>query len=146
MAIFYTGRDRNWSMFEELRRQMDGLFEQYEPASQLSLSGNWPRTNIFDNGESLVVEAIVPGVNQDELDLMVHEDVLTISGERKLEELEGYTRHRTERRPFKFSRSFTLPTQVDFDKTHAMLRNGVLTVMLPKTPEAQPKRITVSAN
>jgi HSP20 family protein len=145
MARWYTNYERPWSAFDELRRRMEALMEQVEPSGRLNLTGSWPQTNIYDNGEALVVEAVVPGVKNEDINLVVHEDVLTLSGERKPETFEGYTVHRAERRPIKFSRSFTLPTQVDFDKSYAQLKNGVLLVMLPKTPEAQPKRISVKA-
>jgi len=51
--------------------------------------------------------------------------------------------HRQERAPFKFSRSFTLPTKIDSDKTSAAMKDGVLTITLPKAPEAQPRQIVI---
>jgi HSP20 family protein len=68
-----------------------------------------------------------------------------MSGERKPDESQGYYVHRQERVPVKFSRSFSLPCKVDPEKSTATLKNGVLTITLPKATSAQPRQITVKA-
>jgi HSP20 family protein len=72
--------------------------------------------------------------------------VLTLSGARKTAVPEGHSAHRQERPSFEFSRSYALPAKVDADKTHATLKNGVLTITLEKAPEVKPRQITVRAS
>jgi len=144
MLSFYDGWDRN---VEELRRQMAQLFDDYETTGwSPSLFGGgqvWPRVNLADNGADLVVTADVPGLTEKDIQVSVEQDVLTISGERKLSPPAGNTAHRQERGAFKFTRSFNLPARVASDRASATVKNGVLTITLPKTPEAQPKRIEI---
>jgi HSP20 family protein len=150
--------DRTLDMMDELRRRMDWLFpEQDRGRAQRglrSLYGDndrstarspaaWPPVNVFDTGSTLVIEADVPGLVEKDVGLMVHDDVLTLRGERKADLPSGYTPHRRERGPVQFSRSFALPCKVDFEKTTAVLKDGVLTVTLSKAPEAQPRQIQV---
>jgi HSP20 family protein len=131
----------------ELRRRMDTLFEEYEtPYSNRRYGSSWPAINLYDNGESLVVYAAVPGLKEEDINITVQNDVITVSGERKIEVPEGYTVHRQERSTLNFSRSFSLPVKVDFEKTVATMKDGILTVMLPKSPEAQPRRISVTGS
>ena len=102
--------------------------------------------NLHDAGAALVVQADVPGLAEKDLQISLNQDVLTISGERKVQAPEGYAVDRQERASVKFSRSFTLPTRVDGEKSTAEVKNGVLTVTLAKTPEAQPRQISVRAS
>jgi HSP20 family protein len=101
--------------------------------------------HLFDTGKALLVKADLPGLSEKDLQISINQDVLTVTGERKAEALEGYTVHRKERQSARFSRSFTLPSKVDPEKTTAVLKNGVLTLTLFKATEAQPRQITVNA-
>ena len=92
-----------------------------------------PTVDVVEDDQKLELYADVPGVKQEDLDISVEKDVLTIKGERK-----------GARQPGSFSRSFTLPKHVDVDKIAASLKDGVLTLTLPKRPEAQPRAIKVS--
>ncbi len=139
--------ERTLAVMDELRRRM-GLYLDEESSSrpEASLygeSGSWPRVNVFDAGESLILQADVPGLGEKQVEVSVHQDTLTLSGERKPPSFEGYSVHRHERRGIRFSRSFTIPCPIDAEKAQAQVRDGVLTVTLPKAPEAQPKRIAV---
>lgn len=92
------------------------------------------------------MRAEVPGMKKDEIDISLHEGVLTLSGERKLEkEYEKAEGHRVERFVGRFQRSITLPSQVDATKVRATYRDGILAVTLPKAEQAKPKQISVSA-
>ena len=71
--------------------------------------------------------------------------MLTVKAARKVEAPEGYTAHRRERQSFSFTQSYELPTRIDPEKVQASLKQGVLTLTLPKAAEAQPKRVTVTA-
>jgi HSP20 family protein len=125
---------------------MDSLFREFDsPSTRRGGERYWPAVNLYDNGESLIVLSTVPGLKEEDISITTHGDVVTISGERKIDPPEGYSVHRLERPSFKFSRSFLVPVKVDYDKTVATLKDGILTVMLPKSPEAQPKRISIKA-
>lgn len=137
--------ERDLVVMDELRRRMEGLFNDFAPSRSTRLTGSWPRANLFDSGNALIASIEVPGLSQEDLDIEAHQDVLTISGERKTQTPEGYRVHRNERRPGRFSRSFGLPCKVDLEKTKAELNNGLLTITLEKAEEAQPKKISVSS-
>jgi HSP20 family protein len=108
-------------------------------------SGSWPRTNVVDNGSSIVITAEVPGLSEKDIKLTLTQNVLQISGERKLEVPKGYTIHRQERPELSFSRSFSLPSRVNAESATATVKDGILTITLEKTPDAMPRQITVSA-
>lgn len=142
--------DRTFSMLEELRRRMDRMWQDWDAeegsdSTQLYGGETWPRVNVFDTGSQLVLKADVPGVSEKDLHISLNQGALSISGERKVEKLEGYAAHRRERGALQFSRAFTIPVPVDADKTTATIKDGVLTVTLAKAPEAQPRKIGVQA-
>jgi len=157
MLTRFSDIDRTFAVMDQLRRRMDRVFEEYEPArgrealranladeaERLWGRGRWPRLSLSDAGESLLLKAEVPGLTEKDLHLSIQKDVLTMSGERKVEAPEGYLVHRQERAPLRFARSFTLPCKVDPEKSTATLKDGVLTVTLSKAPEAQPRQINV---
>lgn len=141
---------------DELRRRMNQAFGEgtartfwLEPSANtrgISMeSWGYPRAGLFDAGAHLTLWAEVPGLAADSLDIQIHQGVLTVKGERKEPKLEGYSTHRQERGQVRFSRSFTLPARVDLEKTTATLKDGVLTVTLPKAAESQPRQISVKA-
>jgi HSP20 family protein len=137
-------------MMDELQRRMNRLFYEYDvgraPAAIPRLSaGSWPRVNLYDAGEELVIEAQVPGMSEKDFEITGNQEVLTISGERRVEHPEGYSVHRQERGGVRFSRSFTFPCKVDMEKTSATVKDGLLTIRLAKAPEAKPRQITVKA-
>lgn len=150
----FTDFDHTFAAMDELRRRMDWLFqEQATPRAQLRAEfdsaarvGSGPRIHVFDTGNALVVKADLPGMTEKDLQISLNQDVLTLSGERKSEALEKYTVHRKERPSVRFSRSFTLPSKVDPEKTTAVLKHGVLTLTLNKAAEAQPRQIAVTAS
>jgi HSP20 family protein len=142
--------DRSFSMLDELRRRMDRMWqdwdsEAYGYSTELSSADAWPRVNVFDAGAQIVVKADVPGVNEKDLQISMNQGVLSIAGERKAEAPEGYVVHRRERAALRFSRAFNLPVPVEVDKTTATIQDGVLTVTLPKSPEAQPRKIGITS-
>jgi HSP20 family protein len=145
MLTFYDGWDRG---FDELRRQLGQLFDEVDNGgwTNPSLFGGtqvWPRVNVVDTGAAFVLTADVPGLSEKDVNVSIEQDVLTISGERKLTAPEGYAVHRQERGGFKFTRSFNLPVRVNNESADAAVKEGVLTVTLPKAPESQPKRIEI---
>lgn len=142
---------RGFAAFDLLRRRMDELFRDFDQP-QAGLRGRyhgdvtWPRTNLYDSGSELVLLAAVPGLSDKDIAVNATGDVLTISGERKVGAPEGYSVHRQERGSVAFSRSFTLPCKVDIEKASANVRDGMLTIRMPKAAEARPRQITVKAS
>ncbi len=144
----FSDFDRTFSVFDELRRRMDHVWDDYQPAAPdlgIYASSAWPKVNAYDAGESLVLRADVPGVAEKDFNITLTADSLTLSGERKTAVPEGYSVQRQERPAAKFSRSWTLPYKVDAEKTSATLKDGVLTITLAKAADAQPRQIAVRA-
>lgn len=150
----YNDFERTFAMMDELRRRMDRIWDDYEAPARSQLRSDFdrtprfvmgPRIHLFDTGQTLVVKADLPGMTEKDLQISLNRDVLTLSGERRSDAPQGYTVHRQERAPLRFSRSFTLPAKVEVENTTAVLKNGVLTLTLRKAPEAQPRQIAVRA-
>lgn len=127
-----------------LRRELDRLFGDFERAPTFSAL-NAPAITFADNGEALTLRAELPGVSEKDVDISVTANVLTLKATRQVEGPEGYTAHRRERQGFSFAQSYELPTRIDPEKVQASLKQGVLTLTLPKAVDAQPKRVSVSA-
>ena len=138
--------DTTFTLMDDFRRRMDRLFEDFERGGGVGLVAQFPRTNLYDTDDAYVVQAEVPGLGEKDIQLTVNQDVLTLSGERKTDVPEGYAVHRQERAPVRFSRSFTLPGTVDAEHVTAAVRDGILTVTLPKSPESRPRQIAIQAD
>jgi HSP20 family protein len=108
--------------------------------------GAWaPSVDIYENKDQIVLEAELPGMKQEDFDLSIENNVITIRGERKFEKTdESDNYHRVERSYGSFTRSFTLPQTVSADEARAEYSNGVLRVTLPKREEAKSRRIEVT--
>jgi HSP20 family protein len=103
----------------------------------------WPPTNVFETKEAFVVQADVPGLAEGAVSVSVEDDALVIRGERKSEVPEGHKVHIRERASVAFTRSLALPGPIDAAAVTAALKDGVLTVTLPKSKEALPRQIAV---
>jgi HSP20 family protein len=152
---------RTFAAMDELRRRMEHAFDDYEgrgneaPSRGASFEpfefgvsrtvATWPRLSVYDTGTALVLYADVPGMKDSDIKIEIAQDVLSLSGERKADAPEGFALHRRERAPVKFARSLALPCKVDVDKAAATVTDGLLTLTLPKTPEAQPRQIVVKS-
>ncbi len=108
-------------------------------------TGMWtPAVDIYENNDSVVVKAELPGVEKDQISVEVKDGILTMRGERKFEkEVKEESYHRIERSYGSFQRSFSLPVSVNQDKVTARFQDGVLEVKLPKKEQAKPKQIQV---
>ena len=140
------GSARRGDAFDELRREMNRLFFDFETGNPPADESGWPRVSLEDTGEALVLRAEVPGVADKDLELQVEESTVTVKGERKTQVQEGHSVHRKERADFRFARSFRLPAKVAADKAEAELKHGVLTLTLPKAEAAKPRKVTVRAS
>ncbi|MEJ2201113.1 MAG: Hsp20/alpha crystallin family protein [Desulfuromonadaceae bacterium] len=146
----------NWDLFREmdaLRREIDEAFRGFgmsqfqRPTFFPGLgTGDFPRINLSEDEHNLYVEALVPGLTPQDLDLNILHGALTLSGERKENGTDHRTWHRRERGNDRFLRTIELPTPVDVAKVDAEYHNGILTVTLPKAEEAKPKKIAVKIN
>jgi HSP20 family protein len=108
--------------------------------------GAWaPSVDIYENKDQIVLEAELPGMNQEDFDLSIENNIITLRGERKFEKTEESDNyHRVERSYGAFTRSFTLPQTVSGEGATAEYNNGVLRVTLPKREETKARRIQVS--
>lgn len=144
---------QTWDPFHHLsslREEIDRLFDQplnvFTAPQQFALGGGWPTVDLYEDRDKLVVKAEVPGMRKEDIDISLHDGVLAISGERKVEEKydQGET-HRSECFVGRFQRALSLPVPVQADKTNASYQDGILTITLPKAEEAKPKQIQVQA-
>jgi len=140
--------DGTFRTFDSLRREMDRLFSGYERTLDglgALARGADPEFHLDDRGASLVLTTDLPGITDKDLELTVTADTVVLRGQRKVESPEGYSAHHQERAEYRFDRAYRLPIPVDAAKAEATLKNGVLTVTLPKAAEAQPRAITVKS-
>jgi len=133
-----------WAELENMNRRLGPLFDDSSFSSGTE-TGQWaPSVDIRETDDALVLQAELPGIEKKDVRIEVKDGVLTISGERRYEkEVKEENVHRVERAYGKFSRSFSLPTNVDADKVDATMKNGVLEVRLSKRENAKPKAITI---
>ena len=151
-----------WRDFEESRRTLDTLrtldllhrhidraFQDWPwPGARQTVRTRavaWPPTNVFETKEAFVVKAEVPGLAEGDVSVSVEDEALLIRGERRSQVPEGYKVHVRERTPVAFARKVAVPGRIDFDAVTASLRDGVLTVTLPKSKESLPRQIAVKA-
>jgi len=137
--------DRLTSLREEMNRLLDGSLAAFGTRDFGLFSGWNPALDIYQDKDNVYVKVELPGMKREEIDISLHDGMLTIAGERKqeVEVREGET-FRNERFFGRFHRTVTLPTQVDGDRVKATYRDGILTVELPKSEEAKPKQIAVN--
>ena len=143
----------NWPTFgrlSNLRDELDTLFElpfwsNFGRQTQL-FSGWTPALDLYKNNDNLIAVVELPGMRKEDIEISLHDGMLTIGGERKSETREGDKAERTERYIGKFRRSITLPTRVDANKVRATYKDGILTITLPKAEEAKPKQIHVNVS
>jgi HSP20 family protein len=111
------------------------------------MRGAWsPSVDIYENKDQIVLEAELPGMKPEDVDISIENNVLTIHGERKFEKKDEQDNfHRVERSYGSFTRSFTLPPTVSSDNVDAVFENGVLRLNLAKREEAKPRRIQIKA-
>jgi len=135
--------------FHDLRREVGRLFEDYlggVNGGMLGITQGFPAINLWEDGDTLFAEAEVPGLNMQDLEVSVVGNELSIKGHRKeCSKTDDATYHRQERGGGEFSRFITLPCAVQTDRVQAVLKDGVLTITMPKAEEAKPRRIEVKA-
>lgn len=131
-----------------LQNRLNAIFNDFarpEGEQEALAMGNFiPPVDVYEDAHALVLKLEVPGIRQEDLDVRLENQTLTIKGERKLEkEQKEENFHRIERRYGSFSRTFTLPQTVDTSAPKASYEHGVLTISLPKKEAAKPRQVKV---
>ena len=142
MLALWNGFDR--SLAHDLRR-MDRLFAGLDRRPTFRAPA-WPRVMVDETESAFEVQAEVPGFSAEDITVTLHEGELKIEGRTKeAEPVEGRTSLRQERRRVSFTRTFGVGIEIDEANVSAVVKDGLLTITLPKAPEVQPKTIAVVA-
>ena len=138
---------RNGLQSVALDTDLDRLFEDFFSPTPLRSVALNPAVDVEETADAYVFRADLPGVSSRDVKVTVHNDTITLRGERKQEEKtsEG-SRHRVERAYGSFERSFTLGLPVRADQVKASYKDGVLEVHVPKADQAKPRDIEVQIN
>src|SRR3954468_14146228 len=130
-----------------LQNEMNRLFNTVFDTPSTGATRRWvPAMDLVETAEAFVLRADLPGLTQDDVNIEIEDNVLTVSGERKAEhesKEEGF--YRLERAFGAFSRSLTLPKGVNAEAVAASFTNGVLEVRIPKPEQTKPRRIEIAA-
>jgi HSP20 family protein len=131
-----------------LQNRLNSIFNDFArpevEQESLAMGSFIPAVDVYEDAHQLVLKLEVPGIKQDDLDVRVENQTLTVKGERKFEKDEKEENfHRIERRYGTFTRSFTLPQTVDTASVKANYENGVLAISLAKKEAAKPKQVKV---
>ena len=133
-----------WDMNRMFSDVFQGRFGGFVPDRS---GGNpFPALNVWEDDQALYAEAEMPGLSMNDIEVFVHGDELTVKGERKSNDDESVTYHCRERGFGTFSRVLRIPVEVNPENIEANLRDGVLTIKLPKVEAVQPRKITVKAS
>jgi HSP20 family protein len=128
-------------MEKEINKMFNDLFRSFDRSYE------YPLMDIIDSKDDLVVYVEIPGVNKDDIKVKIHNDVLTISGERKEPELPEKANCLIREREFgKFMRSIRLPYPIGVSKVNAEYKDGILKIILPKKEEVKPKEIQINVS
>ena len=120
----------------ELTNRLDWLREEMEPSF-------YPPLNVWEDGETLKIEVEVPGVKIEDIEVSYDNGELTVKGEKKVDTKENAPLHRRERLTGTFVRTLTLPWEIVADQVTAELKDGVLTVSVPKAEAAKPRKVAI---
>jgi HSP20 family protein len=148
MAIVRFDPFRELAAMQDRINRIFGDAYQRRTDDDLMQRGDWmPPVDIFENEGQIVIQAELPGLSKDDIDLRVENNTLTIRGSRRREHtVKEDQYHRVERMYGAFSRSFSLPATVDAGRVSADYRDGILSVVLPVKEESKPRQIQVSVN
>lgn len=144
-----------WDPFSDLSSLQDRVNQLFNQSfgvgrsgqDQALFSANFiPPVDVYEDDQNITVQAELPGVKESDVNVRLDNNVLTLSGERKLENEEKKDNfHRIERSYGRFTRSFTLPAGIDPESVNAEFENGVLKVTIPKREEAKSRQIKIGS-
>ena len=134
---------------QSFQHEMNRMFNQFFQGSngEEAKVSTWnPSVDIYETDDALVIKAELPGVSKDDVSIDVHQNTLTLRGERKHEaEVKDEQYHRVERSYGSFQRSFTLPSTIDYEKVQATFKDGVLELHMPRLESAKPRQIAINS-
>lgn len=135
----------NRTPFAQLHNEMGSLLDSMfaDVPGRIGTGKAVPPMNLWEDGQKLFIEAELPGRSIQDIEVSVVDNEVTISGKRIVDDVNGATYLRRERSTGEFSRSWTLPFDVDADRVEASLTNGILLVALAKSEKALPRKIHV---
>jgi HSP20 family protein len=139
-----------WTPATAYLTNRDPFFRMFDSLFNTDVQGEetraWvPPVDIQETGDAYLFHAELPGLTREDIHITLENNVLRLTGERKAEkDVNKESFHRVERTYGTFTRTFTMPTQVDAEKVHAAFENGVLTVTVPKAEQAKPRQISIS--
>jgi HSP20 family protein len=139
-----------WVPFFDMQKTLDEMDRILNAVGQpLGLRsvprGTFPAINVYDQGNTAVLMAEIPGVKAEDMELTVLGDSVTLKGERREDAAEGERYYRRERPVGSFVRTVTLPTEVNPDSVKAEYRDGVLTVRMDKVEEARARKVEIKS-
>ena len=149
-SVYGGDMDPFLSLHRNVNRLFDEVFRGFDAPTPFGrsplASGTWPHVEFSENDQEIRLTAEVPGLAENDVEVLLDDDVLTIRGEKK-SETEDKDRQFSERYYGRFERRFSLGREIEKDKVNASFKNGVLSVTLPKTAKAQTnaKRIPINS-
>lgn len=147
MIRMVSGSRGPWALLDDLASMQDDfnrLFDGRGPVGRLGRQ-SFPPVNVWQSDDTMVVEAELPGVDPNEVNLAVADDELTVTGKRVSDVGPSDTVHQRERPEGEFARTLQLPFRVDAAQVQATYKLGVLRITLPRAEADKPKRIQVKA-
>ena len=131
--------NRDFNLLDDFFAPFAGVFNETAPTSYL------PSVDIYERDDKLYIEAELPGFDKEEIRVDVKGRLLTLGGERHIdEEVKDESRYRKERRFGSFERTFKLPFEATEEQINASYKNGLLTLVVEKPEEQKPKQITIN--
>ena len=128
---------------DQLQRDLSWFADAMSGVTRGTTAGVFPAMNVTQDKDAYYLRAELPGINAKELDLSVVKNKVSLAGKREVRQEEGVSYHRRERSGGAFSRSVTLPLEVDAERVQASYTDGLLTVTLPKAEATKPRQVTV---
>ena len=143
--VRWTPMGNLYAFQHEMNRMFDQCFRSGH--GEEATGSTWrPSVDVYETDNAWVITAELPGVSKDDVSIDVHENRLTLRGQRKHEaDMKDEHYHRVERSYGAFQRSFTLPTTVDAEKAEASFKDGVLELRLPRLESAKPRQIAIQS-
>ncbi|MGV8074112.1 MAG: Hsp20/alpha crystallin family protein [Syntrophobacteraceae bacterium] len=137
-----------WQEIIKMKSDMERLFSGVTASGVTRYSdptsGVFPALNVLEDGDKILIEAELPGIKPEDLDISVMGNTVTLMGERKPDGAESAGYHRKERQSGKFHKALTLPYEIDPEKVEAHCQDGVLSLTLPKAEHAKPIKIQIA--
>ena len=128
--------------------QLQQALDSFHASSWLSTStsgaGGFPPLNVFRKGDDVVIVAEAPGLKKDELDIQVKGRTIQMSGAKSLAYGDGVSLHRRERSAGRFSRSLSLPVEIDAEHVEAEYHDGMLAIFLPRADRDKPRSVKIA--